>query len=355
MADGTHPEAVSNNDDLFGESTTAVAEPEQETGIEEPSGEAEAEVATEPDESTEVAEEAEATEAEAQSEADPELDAFLAKKKIDRNKFDDYAERYQITPAMLKANPSLRYLVLDKMNADGELAAIRKPAEEPKKEEPKQQPAAVNPIDHVKQTLQSVSQYNDPQILKAYVDEFSAAGEKGDAVAQFAVLSAAANNLIETRFAQLMESHFEGTLEKKFSGFGQQWTTWKQASEYANAWDAMRQQNSELPESFAEIEQQALARAPYLAKVKDLTPQERLQAYVDLSQGKQVNPETVEKAATKIAEKKLEQKTVAEKAKGLGAGQTKGNVGRAKVTSNDDIFGSPGEVQVSHKLVGKKV
>lgn len=352
MAEGTQPEASTNNDDLFGESTTAVAEPEQETGIEEPSGEVTEEVATEPETTTEVTEEAEEPAAAAQSQADPELDAFLAKKKVDRDEFLEYMERYRKTPADLKADPQLKFMLLDKINADHRLAELGKPkAEEPKKEEP--QKAAVNPADHVKSTLQAVSQYNDPSVLKAFVDEFTAAGEKGDAVAQFAVLAAAANNLIETRFAQLMEANFEPILEKKYEGFSSQWSNWKQGEAYGQAWNAMRQENPQLPESFAGIEQEALKNAPWLAKAKDLTPQERLQAYVRLAAaGKPVTPETVEKAATKIAEKKLEQKANADKARGLGAGQTKGTLA-AKQTGNDDIFGPVGE-SMSQKLTGTR-
>ena len=351
MAEGTQPEASTNNDDLFGESTTAVAEPEQETGIEEPSGEVTEEVATEPETTTEVTEEAEEPAAAAQSQADPELDAFLAKKKVDRDEFLEYMERYRKTPADLKADPQLKFMLLDKINADHRLAELGKPkAEEPKQEEP--QKSAVNPADHVKNAIQSAGQYNDPAVLKGFREAFQEAGEKNDPDAQFAVLAAAANNLVETRFAQLMESHFENALEKKFPGFGSQWNNWKQANEYGQAWEAMRKENPQLPESFAGIEQEALKNAPWIAKAKDITPQERLQAYVRLAAaGKPVTPETVEKAATKIAEKKLEQKATAEKAKGLGAGQTKGTLA-AKQSGNDDIFGPMGD-SLSQKWTGK--
>jgi hypothetical protein len=342
MADGTHPE-VSNNDDLFGESTTAVAEPEQETGEEIPSGEVAVEESAEP----EVAETEETTEpAEAQSEADPELDKFLAKKNIDRNKFDDYAERYQITPAMLKANPSLRYLVLDKLNADEALKGKEQSkVEEPKKQDP---PAAVNAADHVKQTLEAVSKYNSPEVLKAFAARFN---EETTPEGQFAVLSAAANNLIETVVPQLVESRLEQILDKVVPGFVGNYKSYQRGQEALQVWSEMREQNPNLPESFVEIEKAALAKMPSLGRV-DLPLKERLEAYIALGAGQKVDPVTVEKAATKIAEKKLEQKQTAEKGKGLGAGQTKGTMAERK-TGNDDIFGPVGET-MSQRWTGRK-
>jgi hypothetical protein len=322
--DGTQP--TSGIADLVGETESAVATetPEQEAGT-EPSGE-EVETAAEPEVAeTEQTEETSDDADQPQAADDPELTKFLAKKGLSNEKFNEYLDRYGLTREELNANPSLKFLVWDKINSDQELAKKNEPA----KEEVKQDPPA-NLEEHLQAVAKEVATYNDPKVVEHYTKRLEAAKSTGE---QVNLLSEMAVNLVNTM------------LDKKFDQYvnGYQTRATKAQQEsidaHKSAYDEIR---GELPE-FGSDEYKSLAEAAIKAVPKletdVFTPKERMQILVTLSQGKKTEAQTIAQGIEKGV-KQAEQKTQqTQLGKALGAGQSKGKIGPAQPKGNDDIFG----------------
>jgi hypothetical protein len=363
---GTDPSVetavAANNDDLFGESPygnsteTAVAtEPEQETGEEIPSGE---EVADGSE-----AEQTETAEVEQQEEADDDLEVVLPKeqaKQYSKALMAHYAKRFGWTPEDLDSNRSYQYAVKKAIDTDiytknlqDRLAAVEKSATEApkpaevKKDEPSQPP---NIDEHLKQTLAKVDSFNDQKVLEKFADQFNS---ETTAAGQFRVLSAGALNLMQTALPQMLPALIKDALEQVAPGLIADHGTYRTQQQLLSAYEEVKAGRTDLPDNFVDLEKAALAKEPLLAKLSaDVTPKERFEAYARAVAGQKQDPAVIEKTAAKIADRKIEQKQMAEKGKGLGAGQTKGTMAERK-TGNDDIFGPVGET-MSQRWTGRK-
>lgn len=330
---------VTTNDDLFGDSAGNTTTLEQEPGTEETSGE-EVETAADEPEGEVEGNETESAEAEAEP-TNVEVLKILAKKGISESKFNEYLTRYKLTAEQANANPSIAHLVLDKAAAD-ELIA-KAPKEEVKKEEVKQNP----PTDldaHFKTVLERANTYTDPKVMDYAVTKLEAAKntrEQLDALMGF------------------MENYLETALPQKFPNVLQGFTS---AQEKANneriaahnsAWEPIQAGNPNLKDKDAlTAYTEAEKLEPELVQNAALTPAQRMKTVALVLGGRKAEAEVVAAAAEKGKEQGA--KAAKKEALGkLGAGQSTGAIAK-KTTGNDDIFGAPGEVAMTNRLVSKK-
>lgn len=310
-----------------------LADEQQETEV----AEQEAGEETSATEETVEQAEAEPTE-EAQTE---EQDDDLADPEIQK-----YVKRYGVTKELLEANPSLKFLLRDKFNTDKNFSELQeklkaKP-EETKAEEKKPDPPA-NLTERLAKLSEEVKQYNDP----AAIDHYAGRMEKAkDYKEMLGVLSEAMHNYMTTAMPKLAPQF----IEANYPGFGQQWNTWSSDSAHDSAYAEMRKADSKLPEDWRPLVNAAIAEVPVLGQA--MNPKDRLAAAIKLSRGGKDVVAQVEEAVAAGKKQSETQTTRKELGKVLGSGQSKGQLAPKK-TGNDDIFGSPGEVSVSSKLIGK--
>ena len=296
-----------------------------------------------------------------------------------------YAKRYGYTQEEIEADPRLARFLHDKINTDIEIANRRKAeeeAEQAEEEETTEEAEPTRELDpaqaqaHIETELNRVvDQITDPKVAVAFTKRLAEADAIKDpeqrAVAVTKALTFGMSNALRDLLPAYLggengwlQRQIESYIEAKMPGLGESHT---QAS-LAQTVDALRSnpEYTSMPKfgtpEWDAAAQKAAEMMPGMENVKfhdpktgrELPRMEQFKRKAEIMFRLLTKQPGAVAQATKAIEtgKQVERANQQRKTLGkLGAGQSKGLA--PKSTGNDDIFGSPGEIQVTQRLVGK--
>lgn len=296
-----------------------------------------------------------------------------------------YAKRYGYTDEEIKADPRLARFLKDKINSDIEIANRKKAEEEAANEaeqeevEQAEEPTPLPPAEawaQMEKTLNTiVDEITNPEVAMAWVDRLAKAdgiADKKERAVQIAKvftfgMSNAMRDLLPRYLndGNWLQNQFRSFLDQNLPGISDS----HYESSLASAVESVRSSNPQFATmpKFGTPEWNAAAQKadqimPDLKTVKffdkqgrELPRLERFKRMTDIMFKLATNqPGAVAQAekAIQTGERIAAEKTQRKKNATLGAGQSKGLA--PKATSNDDLFGAPGEIVVSQKLIGKQ-
>lgn len=327
--------------------------------------------------------EAEAVEGETEDE-DPNWLPTEQLKEFPNEVIARYAKRYGYTEDEL-SDPRIQRILKDKINSDiqiQKLSAEELESAEEGEEESEEEPTleATNQPD-AQQLEQAVSQFVDqvthPEVAKKWFTEVNSALKANDGGVQFTkVMSKGMVNLARDLVPAILftpgpdgKTAVQRYIESTYEGFGESHEQTvrsgivarvRQADpSYANlpefgtpAFEAEAQRAAEILPGFENVTYRDKSGQP-VSRSKNF--EMKLRAMARLLYGSPAQKQNVVQEAKQAVEtgKRIQKDSARNKnlAK-LGAGHSKG-LTPAKTTGNDDLFGSPGEVNISQKLIGR--
>jgi hypothetical protein len=377
-------EAPASNDDIFGDSpnSTVEAEPEQDPGEETPSGEAEAEE----EGGAETTEDTEASPDE-DEEVEIELPTQQSKTYSDDLR-NEYARRFGWTLDELAQDKSKAFAVKKAIDSDIYLNQLQSKldslTETESVEEEESDPAATEAAGNEQREQydrfisQASEQFISPAHVEKYGRNFAIAmlgtdpekitdpKQKAEAEAFVKRGSAMAKaflpgllDLVETYVPRRMEAYLDAAMP----GFSEQ----RAVQETSSVWEQLRKSSPEFASfpaygardgDYGKFIAENAAKIPNFDKIKfeGLSRREataaKLQLIAQVASGKRATPQVVRQAAETAKKQVEDQQARKQAAKALGAGNSKSQLTPPK-TGNDDIFGAPGEVQISQRLTSK--
>lgn len=277
-----------------------------------------------------------------------------------------YCQRYGIDENSL-ANPQLKQLVVDKINADIFIKQQQQFEQETVEPEPEAEPTREAPLTREQyfQNLDRViTERTDPEVAKQFHADFLKAFGVPDAeIAKTSPQQAMAFthtaskymlNLMNTFADDILGARLQQQVAQAYPGFGDMY----ERSSHAMAWDRVRNSDpmfAALPaygtKEFSSKLREAAARIPGFDEMqftdssgKPLpAPQNAERKYAMLAKiasGQNVNPQLLQQAAAAGA-RNARRSDVRRSAGNLGSGQSKGasqSSGSSKFQSNQDLF-----------------
>lgn len=284
-----------------------------------------------------------------------------------------YAKRYGYTPEEVAADPRLSKALKDKINSDIEIANRKKAEEEAQQEETKETPER-EPTQEEVAKLQTeretkltefVRQITDKSTAVKFTQRLAAADSIKDPEQRAVAVTEALTMGMANVFPDLVEAYLGGPggyLEKLIGNYinanlpGLSETT--QQTVRAQTVDRIASSNPKfaaLGIKFGTPEWDAAAlKASKILPGMETVPlpfEQKVSMMFNLLTNA---PGAVATATAAIEKGKQIERDSTQRKKNatLGTGHSKGLV--QKATGNDDLFGAPGEVQISHRLVGKQ-
>lgn len=298
-----------------------------------------------------------------------------------------YAKRYGYTPEEIAADPRLSRALKDKINSDIEIADRKKAdeaAEEEESEEeaePQREPTpeeiAKSQTEREAKQLEYVHQITDKATAIKFTSRLAAADAIKDPEQRAIAVTEALTLGMVNVFPDLVNAYLGGPggyleqameryIESRLPGLGES----HMQTSLASAFESIAASNPKYsamglkfgsPE-FHAAAQKAAEIMPGMETVKfhdaqgrELPRLEQFKRKAEMLFRLLTNAPGAVAAASKAIEtgKKIERDNAQRKTNAkLGAGQSKGLA--AKTTGNDDLFGAPGEIAISQKLIGKQ-
>jgi hypothetical protein len=283
-----------------------------------------------------------------------------------------YCQRYGLDENIL-ANPQLRQLVTDKINTDIYLQQQQQAEQEVEPEaveEPTQDVPQLSREQHFQQLALAVQQRTDPEVAKAFHNEFLSIWklpENQQPMALAGVTSKYMLNLVSTFLPDMLQAQLSSQLNQVYPGFGDM----HERSSMAMAWDRVRNSDpkfSELPaygtKEFSSKLREAAGRIPGFdemqftnAQGQPLPPQQNAERkyamLAKIASGQNVDPAMLQKAAAAGA-KNARRADIRRSAGNLGSGQSKAasGTGSNKFQTNSDLFDDEA-MAIYHKEHGR--
>lgn len=377
---------------------TATLEPTQEsTAVTESSGS----IFDDPEPEEQSSVESESTEGVAEGEAEAETQGadddtnWLPDEQSKVFKDADYAryaKRYGLTEEQA-SDPQIRRILHDKINSDIEIADRKKLEQQAEQEEEETSEEELEPTpqlkpeeeqaQHIQRINSFVDQITDTQTAKAFVERLAKADTIKDPEQRAVEVTKALTFGMANAFPDMLlgflgigqaggwlEQQIAGYINAKMPGLGEAHLQ----SSIASTIDAVRSSNpkySKMPQFGTPEWKSAALKAEELMPAmkyvqffyptghpRERQPMDRLEAVAEKAKlmfdlignapGAVQQAEKAIETGKKVERENIQRKSLAK----LGAGQSKGLT--AKSTGNDDLFGTPGEVTISHKLIGKQ-
>ena len=273
-----------------------------------------------------------------------------------------YAERMGVKAELLQ-EPTVRQLLVNKLNTDIFLEQQRQAAEQQQFEEPaaaEQQEATqpqVTQEQHFQNLAMAVRQRTSPEVAKAFHNEFLSIWQLPEAQQPQALAEVTSKymlNLVNTFLPDMLQAQLAQQLGQAFPGFGDMYDR----SSHAMAWDRVRNSDARfanLPaygtKQFSTTLRAAAARIPGFDDMqftdqqgRPLAPQQNAERkYAMLAQiasGHNVNPQLLQQAAAAGA-RNARRADVRRAAGNLGSGQARGGAEQStssRFQTNTDIF-----------------